>query len=788
MAVVLTIISKFDDRGVARAQKRLAAMGSSARGFAGSTAADMVRAGAAMDAVGQKMQRVGRGMTMGITLPLAVMAGAAVKTAADFNGEMRKIQTQAGGTASDVKVLSEQILAFRDAQQGPQELAKAMYHLKSVGMDNVAAMNALRTASAGAAVGGSDLEETASALAAAWRTGIRGATTFKGSMGTVNAIVGAGNMRMEDLVGALSTGVLPAAKSVGLSFKDVGTALAVMTDQGVPAQAAATRLRMTFSMMAAPTAKAADAMKSVGLKSTDLANAMRQKGLIGALELLKQHLAGLSKVKQTQVISQMFGGGRTSSAIITLLQSLDVAKEKYKQISDQSRSFAAAAETQAKGFNAEWARFRSSMQRAGVAMGTTLMPYARKLLDTIGRLAGSFATLTPKTRGTIVAVAAVAAAFGPLTWMLGSGLRVVGFWTRGLGNLALAFGKNASAAPLWARTVAGAAKGVGSLAKGIGQIAAGVAREAVSLAVDTAKWVAHTAAVVAARAAQLAAAAASKVWAAAQWLLNVAMDANPIGLVVIAIAALVGAFILAWKKSETFRRIVLGAWSAIKSATVSVFGAVVSFFKTWGPRILTVLAGPLGVVVRMVIQHWSQIKAAAAAAFNAVVSFARSFGGRIKGAVGSLGHLLYSVGEDIVRGLVSGIGAAWHWVTDKLHSLVSGLSSVARKALGINSPSKVFAKIGGSVGEGMASGIRSWEGTVRRASLNLSRATLPAGGPPGGFTVGSPRAGSSTVLQVLPGAVQVSFAGSPGGSVSEHAIDAKINLAFRRLAAELKRR
>lgn len=45
---------------------------------------------------------------------------------------------------------------------------------------------------------------------------------------------------------------------------------------------------------------------------------------------------------------------------------------------------------------------------------------------------------------------------------------------------------------------------------------------------------------------------ATLAWTGAQWLLNAALDANPIGIVVVAIAALVGGFILAYKKVKWF--------------------------------------------------------------------------------------------------------------------------------------------------------------------------------------------------------------------------------------------
>lgn len=103
---------------------------------------------------------------------------------------------------------------------------------------------------------------------------------------------------------------------------------------------------------------------------------------------------------------------------------------------------------------------------------------------------------------------------------------------------------------------------------------------------------------------QLAAAAATKIMTGAQWLLNAAMEANPIGLVIAAIVALAAIFVVAWKKSETFRDIVKGAmhgivvavqavgdaattaWHAIRDA----FGAVVTWFKT--SPIATVLFAP----------------------------------------------------------------------------------------------------------------------------------------------------------------------------------------------------
>jgi hypothetical protein len=99
------------------------------------------------------------------------------KAAAEFQSEMTRISTQAGGTAKDVKVLSDQVLKLgTSTQQGPQRSPSPCTTSSRVGMDNVRDEGAEGGADL-AAVGHANLEETTNALAGAWRTGIKGATS-----------------------------------------------------------------------------------------------------------------------------------------------------------------------------------------------------------------------------------------------------------------------------------------------------------------------------------------------------------------------------------------------------------------------------------------------------------------------------------------------------------------------------------------------------------------------------------------------------------------------------------
>lgn len=70
----------------------------------------------------------------------------------------------------------------------------------------------------------------------------------------------------------------------------------------------------------------------------------------------------------------------------------------------------------------------------------------------------------------------------------------------------------------------------------------------------------------------------TKVVTAAQWLLNAALSANPIGIIIVAIGALVAAFVVLWNKSEGFRNFWIGLWENIKLIVSTVVTAVNNFF------------------------------------------------------------------------------------------------------------------------------------------------------------------------------------------------------------------
>lgn len=143
-----------------------------------------------------------------------------------------------------------------------------------------------------------------------------------------------------------------------------------------------------------------------------------------------------------------------------------------------------------------------------------------------------------------------------------------------------------------------------SLVQGVTKVATAV-QWAWNSSIAAAGWIQAAAGLAAYAIQQKAIALGSKIATAAQWLWNIALDANPIGLIVIAIAAFVGAIFLLWKHNEGFRKWVLNVlWPSLK--------------KAWEQ-----LKDIFWAVVNSIMAAWTWLKNGFMAVWNAIVGFFR---------------------------------------------------------------------------------------------------------------------------------------------------------------------
>lgn len=140
-------------------------------------------------------------------------------------------------------------------------------------------------------------------------------------------------------------------------------------------------------------------------------------------------------------------------------------------------------------------------------------------------------------------------------------------------------------------------------------------------------------------------AAAQKAAAIAQGLLNAAMKANPIGLVVAAITALVAAFVYLWNNCEAFREFWINLWNKIKDVAGAVWDAITLIFSA----------------------AWSAIKAV----WNKAAEFFQGIWDGIK----KVFNAVVTFFSNIFSGAWEAIKAVWNAVADFFAAIWDGIKA-----------------------------------------------------------------------------------------------------------------
>ncbi|WP_433592321.1 hypothetical protein [Nocardia sp. CA-145437] len=153
---------------------------------------------------------------------------------------------------------------------------------------------------------------------------------------------------------------------------------------------------------------------------------------------------------------------------------------------------------------------------------------------------------------------------------------------------------------------------------------------------------------------------ATTAWTAVQWLLNAALTANPIGIVVVAIAALVAGFVVAYQKSDTFRAIVQGAFEGIKTAVLFLWQNVMQpYFEWWMAIFRTVGDVAMWLWNNAIQPAMTGIGAAAEQVWTDFLSPIFNDTKILIGLVGDAAVWLYGTA---VKPALDGIGSALSWL------------------------------------------------------------------------------------------------------------------------------
>ncbi len=432
--------------------------------------ATAVKSEAATERLGRSLKAIGAASTVA----LGFVAVESIKAAATFETSMARVQIAAGVPAKDIKALGDELLNLSPkVGVGPDQLAESLYHVESAGFRGRAAIEQVTAAAKLSRMGATDINLTSQAIIATMASGVKGVRDANDAASLILKTVGTGDTTILKVTEALGTGILSTVAAVGLSFKDFGAALATLTDNAIPADVAANKLRTSFLIMETPTKKAMAALAGIGMSSTQLAEDMRKpNGLQVALDDLRGHLdktfpanggvqlsiagqraavqtytdtlkasgvsgkeltdltdkyaksiasTGSNAVLATQQFSNIFGGSKTAGTMLTLYEQESRMTDKLGQfgtVASRAAEMQAAWAKQQDTFKQKLADLGSAVDVMKIKVGNVLLPAVKGLVDFISGHMGVFQAFSVML-GTTMAAAALAF-LGPFALIAGA--------------------------------------------------------------------------------------------------------------------------------------------------------------------------------------------------------------------------------------------------------------------------------------------------------------------------------------------------------------------------------
>jgi len=379
----------------------------------------LTKTSARLKSFGTKAQAIGSKLSKSLTLPLTLAGGAGIKLAADFDKSMTKIESLVGIAGEEVAKMGETAKQMAtDTGRSASEAADALFFITSAGLEGEQAMNVLNASLQAAAVGLGDTATVADLATSAMNA--YGADTLGASDATdvLVAAVREGKLESSELAGAMGS-VLPIASNMGVSFNEVGAAFAAMSRTGTNAAVASTQLRGILNGLLKPTKDAEDALAGMGLSSAGLRQSLKEDGLLATLEILKSNFEG-----NDQAAARVFGNVRALSGVMDLLGAgVDSTREIFAEMNNVQGATATAFErtSESASFKLDKAMVavRNSLTEVGSVLLTALVPTIQSFTNFITNLTEKFNSLDESTKRTILTIAGIAAAAGPVIIFIG---------------------------------------------------------------------------------------------------------------------------------------------------------------------------------------------------------------------------------------------------------------------------------------------------------------------------------------------------------------------------------
>lgn len=402
----------------------------------GAVGAQFEAIGSKLTSIGNKMASVGDTLTKKVSVPLAGLGAASVKSFADwesaFAGVMKTVDETATTTYEDlaegIKQMSTETAASKEEIAGVAEAAGQL----GVGADDI-----LKFTKTMVMMGDStnlSAEEAATALARI--SNITGEPLENiDKLGASIVALGNSFATNESSIVEMSNRLASAGTIAGLSTTDVLALAAAMSSVGIEAEAGGTAMTQTLTSISQAVSAGGDDLNRLAQVSGKTAQEFAAEWKASPVTALQEFISGLSEMNaagvDTYAILDELGmsGIRQSN----MLQSLALASDQLTSainVSNQAYIENAAltdeAEKRYQTFNSQLSQTKEMASNVAIQFGEIMMPYVQKLVEKIQSLVQWFGNLDGKTQEMIVKIGLIIAAIGPALSIVGTIISTIG--------------------------------------------------------------------------------------------------------------------------------------------------------------------------------------------------------------------------------------------------------------------------------------------------------------------------------------------------------------------------
>ncbi|MDS3836293.1 phage tail tape measure protein [Staphylococcus hominis] len=486
--------------------------------------------GPKLTSVGESMKNVGRSMSMYVTAPIVAGFGLAAKKSIDFDDSMRKVKATSGATGGEFQQLRDKALEMgAKTKFSASESAEALNYMALAGWDTKDMLGGIDGVMQLAAASGEDLgavsdivTDSLTAFGMKAKDSGRFADVLAQTSSKANTDVRG--------LGEAFKYAAPVAGALGYTVEDTSIAIGLMSNAGIKGEKAGTALRTMFTNLAKPTKAMKEEMDRLGISITDSNGEMLpMRDVMGQL---RDKFKDLSKDQQASAAATIFGKEAMSGALAVINASDEDYKKLTKSIDNSTGASKRMSDEMEGGIGGSIRKMKSAIESLAISIGDVLAPHIRKAADFLAMLADKFTNMPGWVKTGVVGLGIFAAALGPL-------ILTTGAFTAALGSIMTTIG------PVMTDITK-----AGGLMNFLGTKA------------------------------PFAAKGLTLVGGAFKFMLG------PVGLAIAAIVAIGTAFVIAYKKSETFRNIVnavispvVNAFKKLRNTAEVVFNALKNLFS-----------------------------------------------------------------------------------------------------------------------------------------------------------------------------------------------------------------